>query len=218
MRKPTVRRVASDSNTRHSSATEVLPSSSPSLLSVPRLESTLSNATGGSCRQLMSLSELEVTTPQDPPSEDISPECVSPAVLLVPPPYPHPETSSSSPSPDSSEPPETKDHISDEVSYNSKSDMNIQILAVEETVIPKNRWQEQDGSDTDKTLEVRPLTPGQRVRIRLCDTRLDSGIGDDKHSQESQPSSSGPYDPSADQEVPRGTILDQEVVQSNELS
>lgn len=212
MRKPAVRRVASDSNTRHSSATEVLPSPSPSLLSVPRLESSLLSATGGSCRRLMSLTELEITTPQEPPSEDISPECVSPAVLLVPPPYPHPETSSPSPSPDSSEPPETKDHISDEVSYNSKSDMDIQILVVEETVLPKNRRQELDGIDKGKTPEVRPVTPGQRVRIRLCDTRMDSGIGDDKHSQESQPSSSGPYDPSTD------TVLDQEVVQSNDLS
>lgn len=212
MRKPTVRRVVSDSNTRHTSATKGLPSPSPSLLSVPRLESSLLNATGGSCRQLMSLTELDITTPQDPPSEDISPECVSPAVLLVPPPYPHPETSSPSPSPDSSEPPETKDHISDEVSYNSKSDMDIQILVVEETVLSKNRRQEHDGSDKGKTAEVRPVTPGQRVRIRLCDTRMDSGIGDDKHSQESQPSSSGPYDPSAD------TVLDQEVVQSNDLS
>lgn len=158
---------------------EVLPS--PSLLSVPRLGGSIVSVPVGSCRQLMSLSELEVTTPPDPPSEDISPECVSPAVLLVPPPYPHPEISPS-PSPDSSEPP---------VSYNSKSEMDIQILVVEETIVP--------GPEVSVSEpEVRPVTPGQRVRIRLCDTRLDSGIGDDKHSQESQPSSSGLYEPSAD--------------------
>lgn len=157
---------------------------SPSLLSVPRLGGSIVSVPLGSCRQLMSLSELEVTTPPDPPSEDISPECVSPAVLLVPPPYPE---ISPSPSPDSSEPPETKD----EVSYNSKSEMDIQILVVEETIVP--------GPEVSVSEpEIRPVTPGQRVRIRLCDTRLDSGIGDDKHSQESQPSSSGMYDPSAD--------------------
>ncbi|KAG8268299.1 low voltage-gated calcium channel activity protein [Homalodisca vitripennis] len=209
MRKPTVRRVSSDSSTRRRSVVDELPSPSPSLLSVPKLGSSLLSAPGGSCRRLMSLTELEVTTPHDPPSEDISPECVSPAVLLVPPPYPHPlhpEASSPSPSPDSSEPPETKDHASDEVSYNSKSEMDIQILVVEDnvTVLPTDT-QELTACERGKPSEVRPVTPGQRVRIRLCDTRLDSGIGDDKHSQESQPSSSGPYDPVADPGLDRVT-------------
>lgn len=195
--KSTVRRVSSDSNTRRRSVIDLqTPLPSPSLLSVPRLLS----APGGSCRRLMSLTELE-TTPQEsqePPSEDISPECVAPAVLLVPPPYPHPDPSPSL-SPDSCEPQETKDNVS----YSSKSDMDIQIMVVEETCLPqvgRQEWSDvrQDspmGNDSGKPTETRSVAPGQRVRIRLCDTRLDSGIGDDKHSQESQPSSSGPYEP-----------------------
>lgn len=204
-RKSLVRRVSSDSSTRRRSIVEEIPSPSTSLLSVPRLGAP-STSTG---RRLMSLTELEVLTPPDPPSDDISPECVSPAMLLVPPPYPHPEVLPLSSSPDSSEPQETKGHVSDDVSFNSKSEMDIQILVVEDTVLPTEQPESVMSTASDSG---RVVSSGQRVRIRLCDTRLDSGIGDEKHSQESQPSSSGPYEPTGD------TALDQVVVHTPELS
>ncbi|KAF6199055.1 hypothetical protein GE061_007080 [Apolygus lucorum] len=54
---------------------------------------------------------------------------------------------------------------------------------------------EDEGHTSDSRREKLQVSPvGQRVRIRLCDTRMDSGIGEEKHSQESQPSSSHPYD------------------------
>ncbi|CAB0012893.1 unnamed protein product [Nesidiocoris tenuis] len=54
-------------------------------------------------------------------------------------------------------------------------------------------------------LQVSPV--GQRVRIRLCDTRMDSGIGEEKHSQESQPSSSHPLvDRDGDDTVDQVTV------------
>lgn len=53
---------------------------------------------------------------------------------------------------------------------------------------------------------------GQRVRIRLCDTRMDSGIGDEKHSQESQPSSGNPYEREAE------ITIDQVIVHNQSVS
>lgn len=87
--------------------------------------------------------------------------------------------------------------------------MDIQILVVEDTVLPA---EQPDAVISNASDSGRVVSSGQRVRIRLCDTRLDSGIGDEKHSQESQPSSSGPYEPSGD------TGLDQVVVHMPELS
>ncbi|XP_066907873.1 voltage-dependent T-type calcium channel subunit alpha-1G isoform X3 [Halyomorpha halys] len=59
-------------------------------------------------------------------------------------------------------------------------------------------------------LQVSP--GGQRVRIRLCDTRMDSGIGDEKHSQESQPSSGNPYEREAE------ITIDQVIVHNQSVS
>ncbi|XP_024084180.1 voltage-dependent T-type calcium channel subunit alpha-1H isoform X4 [Cimex lectularius] len=68
------------------------------------------------------------------------------------------------------------------------------------------------GSDSrQEKLQVSP--GGQRVRIRLCDTRMDSGIGDEKHSQESQPSSGNPYE----RETPEKSI-DQVIVHNQRVS
>ncbi|XP_039290068.1 voltage-dependent T-type calcium channel subunit alpha-1G isoform X3 [Nilaparvata lugens] len=157
-----VRRVSSDGNR------DPLVAHRASLLAVPGLHPTSGVGSDvGSCRQL----DLSLTSPADTTaaamSDDISPECVSPAVLLVPPPYPE---------------------ASDEVSSTSKSDQGIQITVVEDTTEDDKQPQSQPQPQTADSRS------GQRVRIRLCDTRLDSGIGDDKHSQESQPSSSGACD------------------------
>lgn len=179
-----VREVSSGSNSRRRSVMEELRTPSPSLLSVPRVGNT---SVSGSSR-LQSLTELEVTTPPDPPSDDISPECVSPAVLLVPPPYPLLST------PEPEEPQETKEQRSNENETHITVEEDSAILA-----------------DPTNTGKVR--SSSQRARIRLCDTRLDSGIGDDKHSQESQPSSSGQYyEPNVD------SVLDKVVLHTPELS
>lgn len=176
-----VRRAASDSTTHYvvrDDSSSSIPG--PALLAVPMLGQTLANT--GSCRHLdLSLNEHETAS-----SEDISPECVSPAVLLVPPPYPEASTATM-----------------DDVSCTSKSDQGIQITVVEEqpkitTTSPTTTTVTIASMQTQVTVpetrQPQEVTPGQRVRIRLCDTRLDSGIGDDKHSQESQPSSSGACD------------------------
>lgn len=201
-RKTSVRRVSSDSSARRRSVIEMSPA--PSLLAVPTLVTPLMHNTSGSCRHLMSLTEIEPATQLDSPTED---EPTGPVVSLIPPPYPEQSTS---PSPDSSttqptdNAPKNYIHPSDDVSYTSKSDLDIQIMVVEDTILVPDTRQE------SKEMDVRPVTPGQRVRIRLCDTRLDSGIGDDKHSQESQPSSSGQCEVSAE------TALNEVVVQSQD--
>lgn len=165
-----VRRVSSDSAATHAQSGDREPISRSALLAVPGLS--------GSCRQLdLSLATAAVTDAAVS-SDDISPECVSPAVLLVPPPYPEASTAV------------------DEISSTSKSDQGIQITVVEDSSgCPDDKPSPQQPLDS-RCLQEGVVTPGQgqRVRIRLCDTRLDSGIGDDKHSQESQPSSSGACD------------------------
>lgn len=174
-----VRRAASDSTSNRSRDDNSSLSPGPTLLTVPMLGQTLASA--GSCRHLdLSIHENEMTASSD----DISPECVSPAVLLVPPPYPEASTVTM-----------------DDVSCTSKSDQGIQITVVEEqpvitTLLPTTvtASPKQTQIVLPETRQSQDVTPGQRVRIRLCDTRLDSGIGDDKHSQESQPSSSGACD------------------------
>ncbi|XP_073996715.1 ca[2+]-channel protein alpha[[1]] subunit T isoform X3 [Rhodnius prolixus] len=72
-----------------------------------------------------------------------------------------------------------------------------------ETENNANNLPEDPGTAQEK-LQV--TSGGQRVRIRLCDTRMDSGIGDEKHSQESQPSSGNQYEretPPMDQTIQR---------------